>query len=135
MARQDTQNLSEELLTAVNRIQREFILQDNSRSAFAILLEFLLSFTGSEYGFVGEVLRDEKNAPYLKTYAITNIAWNEETRKFYDEYRESGMEFHNLETLFGKVLTTGKRLIANKPATHPNRGWHDRLASTWVVRR
>jgi PAS domain S-box-containing protein len=116
------QNLSAELLATVNSIQREFILNDNPRSAFAILLESLITLTGSEYGFVGEVLRDAQNAPYLKTYAITNIAWNAETRKFYDEYNETGMEFHNLETLFGKVLATGKHLIANEPATHPDRG-------------
>jgi len=121
VAKQTINNLSAELLTAVNKIQREFIL-NNPRAAFENLLESLLSLTDSEYGFVGEVLREEENKPYLITYAISNIAWNDETRKFYEEYRESGMEFHNLETLFGKVLSTGKHMIANEPATHPDRG-------------
>jgi PAS domain S-box-containing protein len=122
VANQKPRNRSEQLLKTLNRIQREFILHDEPRAAFEILLESLLEFTGSEYGFVGEVLRDEDDAPYLKTYAISDIAWNEETRKFYDEYRDTGMEFHNLETLFGKVLSTGKHIIANEPATHPDRG-------------
>ena len=121
VAKQTNHNLTAELLTAVNRIQREFIL-NNPRAAFEILLESLLSLTDSEYGFVGEVLREEENKPYLITYAISNIAWNNETRKFYENYRETGMEFHNLETLFGKVLSTGKHMIANEPATHPDRG-------------
>jgi len=122
VANQKPRNRSEELLKTVNRIQREFILQNEPRAAFEIILESLLEFTDSEYGFVGEVLRDEDDVPYLKTYAITDIAWNEESRKFYDEYRDTGMEFHNLETLFGKVLSTGKHIIANEPATHPDRG-------------
>ena len=32
------------------------------------------------------------------------------------------MEFHNLKTLFGTVLTSHEALIANDPATHPNSG-------------
>ena len=45
----------------------------------------MLKLTDSGYGFIGEVLRTPENAPYLKTFALTNISWNEETRAFYDQ--------------------------------------------------
>lgn len=75
--------------------------------------------TESEYGFIGEVLYGDAKKPYLKTHAITNIAWNKETRKFYEENAPQGMEFYNLKTLFGKVMTSGKPVIANMPAKDP----------------
>ncbi len=62
-----------------------------------------------------------EGAPYLKTHAITNIAWNDETRKFYELNAPEGMEFHNLKTLFGAVMTTGRPVIANEPANDPRR--------------
>lgn len=110
------------LLTAINSVQREFVGDGGTRSAFCRLLDELLALTGSEYGFVGEVLTSPEGLPYLKTYAITDIAWNEESRRFYDQYEAEGMEFHNLETLFGRVLTTGRPLVANDPANHPAAG-------------
>ena len=91
--------------------------------------------TESEYGFIGEILYSDqgeayleevhmklRGKPYLKTHALTNIAWNEETKKFYDENAPKGMEFYNLNTLFGAVMTTGKPVMANNPATDPRSG-------------
>ena len=65
---------------------------------------------------------EEDGTPYLKTHAITNIAWNDETQRLYDENVEQGLEFRNMDTLFGKVITGGSRIIANTPAKDPRRG-------------
>ena len=75
--------------------------------------------TQSDYGFIGEILNDSDGAPYLKTFAITNIAWNKETKKYYEENAPDKMEFHNLETLFGAVIKLGKIVILNDPAYAP----------------
>jgi signal transduction histidine kinase len=91
------------------------------RSAFEQLLAILLELTDSEYGFIAEVLLNE-NVPYLKTRAITNIAWNEETRALFDREADEGLEFYKLSTLYGEVLTTGKTVLANDPPTDPRRG-------------
>ncbi|MEK9871608.1 MAG: GAF domain-containing protein, partial [Gammaproteobacteria bacterium] len=53
--------------------------------------------------------------PYLKTHAITDIAWSDETRAFYNDNVDSGLEFTNLETLFGAALKSGELVIANNP--------------------
>ncbi|MEB3174310.1 MAG: ATP-binding protein, partial [Cyanobacteriota bacterium] len=63
-----------------------------------------------------------RGVPYLKTHSITNIAWDEITQKFYEENYEKGMEFTNMDTLFGAVILTGKPVIANNPQTDPRRG-------------
>ena len=119
---QESLSRQHQMLEAVQRAQAAFIESDDKRSAFAGLLETLLSVTGSEYGFVGEVLFDMREQPYLKTYAISNIAWDEASRRMYDEQLESGMAFRNLQTLFGHALRTGETVIANDPANDPRAG-------------
>ncbi|MCB2181020.1 MAG: response regulator [Desulfobulbaceae bacterium] len=118
----DSLNKSKKLLLAINRAQSEFIADVSTRTLFDNLLNDLLLITASEYGFIGEVLYTDKGNPYLKTHAITNIAWNRETREFYEQNAPHGMEFSNLKTLFGRVLTTGKPVIANSPASDPRAG-------------
>lgn len=110
------------LLSAVGRLQSEFIGTEQSVETFEGLLQLLLEFTGSEYGFVAEVRRDEEGRPYLKTHAITNIAWNDEMREFYEKHRQAGLEFRNLKTLFGAALVAEETVIANDPANDPRSG-------------
>lgn len=110
------------LLSAISEAQSRFISAAEPHKLFDELLGNLLSITGSEYGFIGEIFHDADGTPYLKTHAITNIAWNEETQKFYEENSRKGFEFRNLKSLYGTVITTGKMLISNSPFTDPRRG-------------
>ncbi|MCH7782884.1 PAS domain S-box protein [candidate division KSB1 bacterium] len=110
------------LLKALEKAYSEYITNVDPHDLFDELLGNLLNITKSEYGFIGEVLYGDDKKPYLKTHAITNIAWNKETRKFYEENAPQGMEFNNLKTLFGKVMTSGKPVIANMPAKDPRSG-------------
>ena len=113
-----------DLLREVGRLQSRYILSAkiNPAKTFDDLLQILLTFTESDYGFVAEVLRDEQGQPYIKTHAITNVAWNDEMRAFYEKHKASGLEFRNLNTLFGVALVTGETVISNSPATDPRRG-------------
>ena len=106
----------------VRASQEDFITGLPRDELFNRVLARLLDFTGTEYGFIGEVLRDEKGDPYLKTYALTNISWNEATRKLYEESKATGFVFRNLHTLFGAAMTTQKPVLANNPAHDPRRG-------------
>lgn len=111
-----------QLAEVITRVQSRFIHNMDRRRAFDELLTDILDLSGSEYGFIGEVLYTDEGDPYLKTYAITNIAWSEETRAFYDANAPQGMEFPNLNTLFGAVLTSGESVIANDPSHDPRSG-------------
>ena len=109
-------------LEAIMRVQRQFLIGADPRQSFDQMLAHLLETTASEYGFIGEVLRSADGQPYLKTHAITNISWNEQTRAFYEQNATAGLEFRNLQTLFGTVMTTGAPVIANDPASDVRRG-------------
>ena len=111
-----------QLSEIVRRSQESFIASGPSKEMFDHFLADILAFTSSEYGFIGEVLHDETGAPYLKTHAITNIAWDDATRKLYEEHKEKGFIFQNMKTLFGAAMTTAEPVIANHPESDPRRG-------------
>lgn len=110
------------MLEAVRRAQAVFIETEEKRAAFEGLLDAFLQVTNSGYGFVGEVLYDVNDNPYLKTHAITNISWDEESRRMYTDQLDAGMTFSNLKTLFGRAMTSGKPVIANDPRLDPRSG-------------
>ncbi len=110
------------LLGAITSAQSKLVGSVRPQPLFDGLLSSLLDLAQSEYGFIGEIHRNADGSPYLKTHAITNIAWNRETQRFFEENIANGLEFHNLETLFGAVMTEQKPVIANSPATDPRRG-------------
>ncbi len=111
-----------QMAETIARAQLEFIVQKDRHRSFDGLLNDILALADSEYGFIGEVLQNAEGHPYLKTFAITNIAWNDATRAFYAANAPKGMEFSNLKSLFGHVLTTREPVIANDPYHDPRRG-------------
>ena len=110
------------LLNSITGAQLQFIADAPHDAVFDDLLKTLLDLTNSEYGFIGEILYKDDGTPYLKTHATTNIAWDEETRKFYEKHAPTGLEFNNLKTLFGAVITSGEKVISNSPSTDPRSG-------------
>jgi PAS domain S-box-containing protein len=72
------------LLETISRVQSEFLAHADPQNVFGRMLETLLQVTDSAYGFIGEVLHRSDGHPYLKTYAISNIAWDDATRDFYE---------------------------------------------------
>lgn len=112
----------QDILAAMTDAHRRFLASDDIRQICNDLLNVLLTLTRSEFGFMGEVKTDETGAPWLKTHAITNIAWDAASREFYESRREDGFEFRNLETLFGRVLTSAEPIISAQPSTDPRRG-------------
>lgn len=121
LAQESVLQQQKRLVDVIARAQSQFIREDDRRRAFDGLLQDLLSLTDSEYGFIGEVLRTSAGQPYLKTYAISNIAWDDVTRAFYQEHAPQGMEFFNLNTLFGTALSSGEPVIVNDPDHDPRR--------------
>jgi PAS domain S-box-containing protein len=112
---------SNTMLTQVSQALSEYIRSETAQNPFEVMLTHLLQISSSEYGFIGEILHHENGEPFLKTHALTNIAWNETTRKLYDDSSKTGLTFTNLQSLFGHVMTSGKPVISNQPATDPRR--------------
>lgn len=104
-------------IETVNQAQSNFIIYGNPVQLFESLLPDILQLTNSEFGLIGEAMKDDSGNTYLKAYAATNIAWDDATREFYQKHAADGIEFHNLDNLFGNVILTGKQVIANNPSS------------------
>jgi hypothetical protein len=68
----DLAKQNRKLLESIVKAHTEFLELDKPASVFELFLDLFLSLTDSEYGFVGEILHNRDNQPYLKTYAICN---------------------------------------------------------------
>jgi signal transduction histidine kinase/GAF domain-containing protein len=110
------------ILESVTRALDQDFRDREPAELFSPLLANLLTLTGSEYGYIAEVRYDEAADPYLRTWAITGISGNTETRELYQQFAVpgGGLEFRNLDTLFGWGLREGGRLvIANEIHSDP----------------
>lgn len=120
--RAETQLLkARQMAEVIARAQLQFIVQQDRHQSFDGLLTDILALADSEYGFIGEVLHRADGQPYMKTFAITNIAWNDATRAIYEANAPKGMEFTRLKSLFGEVMTQAQPVIANAPSIDPRR--------------
>ncbi len=109
------------LLNSIAGLQSAFIADVEPRALFGRVLEDLLDLTGSEYGFVAEVLK-EGDTQYLQTRALSDVAWDDESSRMYERHATVGLRFDNLDTLFGSVVTSGKMVISNNPDQDPRSG-------------
>lgn len=110
---------SNELMQASRDLQSKFINGVETKELYEYLLEKIIEITDSEFGFVSELKFDEEERPYLKAFAITNIAWDESSTQFYEENINTGVEFTSLDNLFGEVVITSKPVISNNPSKDP----------------
>ena len=109
-------------IETINSAQTRFISGGDPIKFFKGILPDILALTESEYGFIGGAVSDPSDELYLKVYALTNMAWDEETRALYEENAAHGLEFRNLNNLFGHVILSGGQVISNDPANDPHSG-------------
>jgi len=119
-ARKELDSQRESLLW-IRQVQSEFIAEGNPHNVFAQLLDASLALTKSKIGFLCEILRESDGTPYMKGLAVSNVAWGEQNRTLFDE-QVSGLEFRNLNTLFGEIVATKQPVISNHPSTDHRSG-------------
>jgi signal transduction histidine kinase len=111
-----------EMLRLLQQAQSEFIAGGDPRRLFERMLQDTLRLTESKFGFLGEALTDDAGRPFLRTHAISNIAWDDGSREFYERHAPQAFDFTHLESLYGAVLTTREAVLSNHPADDPRRG-------------
>jgi PAS domain S-box-containing protein len=112
---------SNKMLSMITLTQSLFFSNEYIYDLFEVPLQQLLDLTESSYGFIGEILHTAEGSPYLKCFHLTNIGWNEETRRLWEANRKTGFEFHPVDNLFGKAILTEELVISNDPDHDPRR--------------
>ena len=110
-----------EMLSAICEAQQLFI-EEPGRPAFDKLLDFALHLTGSEYGFIGEIMYNPDGSPYIKERAVYSSDWDSGHREFLEKHYQRGFELHRFNNLIGAVITSGKPVIANQAENDPRAG-------------
>jgi len=116
-------DLSNRQLAAIAQVQRHFI--SNARSLDTVyenLLEAALEATDSGIGFIGEILLDEDDEPYLVTHAISDAGWPPELRNYLRDEMGGQMVFKQKTSLIGQAVRSGELLIANAGDQDPRAG-------------
>lgn len=104
---------SNALLNAIGTLQSRFIGSVPMNTLLKEILESFLSLTGSEYGFLGESLQTSDGMPYFKIQAMSDSVWSAVTRDFYARNAPIGLEFYNLDGIFGSILKSTAPLVFN----------------------
>ena len=103
------------LIETVSLAQARFIAGGDPLGFFEGMLPDILELADNKFGFIAEKHQAKDDHLYLKLYAQTNIAWDDASRETYEQNVAAGMEFHNLNTLFGQVVLSGEAVISNDP--------------------
>ncbi len=120
--RQESQRQRQrQLLDVLNRAQAGFLLTRDMHDACEDLFEPLLRLTESTFGFIGIMRQDGDGPPYLLVPTISNISWDDGSRALHERHRDrrQGLRFHDLDNLFGHVVTADTVVCTNDPSSHP----------------
>lgn len=81
---------------------------------FESMLDVIIKYSDSEFGFIAHVLDDPSSAEkkrMMRSLAETDISWNEEVKEFYK--KNTPLVFRNQDTLFGACLKTMAPVFAS----------------------
>ena len=108
------------IVDCVNRLQALYIKSKPADEVFNSLLTDILELTDSRFGFINELKYDETGTQFLQSLAITNVAWDDASRRFWEDNYASGLKFYAIDALYFASIITNAPVIANDP-THDSR--------------
>ncbi len=112
------QGADAKLLDTLGEARDILVAEDNIEPALVHLLPTTLRTTRSEFGFLAEVAFNSAGDPYLKSHAVTDIY-----KPGFGLYNiVSGLQFYNLDTLNGAIMTERRPVLSNDPDSDPRSG-------------
>jgi GAF domain-containing protein len=106
------------LLSALAQSLTVYSTTESVTKAFVHLLPEVLRISQSPFGFLAEVRYSAVNKPYLYSHAVTDIY--KPGFGLYDIVTE--LQFHNLDTLNGAIMTGRRPVLTNDPPNDPRSG-------------
>ena len=110
---------SHAILACVSRLLSLYVGDSDTHTVFDAALTDILRLTDSQFGFIAELEHEADGSPYLQSRAISNIAWDEASRLFYNQHAPAGFRFSALDSLAAAAVVSGGPVIANDPASDP----------------
>ena len=112
------EEVSAALLSALAEALTIYSTTTSVTKAFVHLLPEVLRVSQSPFGFLAEVRYSAPNNPYLYSHAVTDIY--KPGFGLYDIVTD--LQFHNLDTLNGAIMTGRRPVLTNDPPNDPRSG-------------
>ena len=106
------------LLSALAQSLTVYSAAESVTKAFVHLLPEVLRISQSPFGFLAEVRYSAMDKPYLYSHAVTDIY--KPGFGLYDIVTD--LQFHNLDTLNGAIMTGRRPVLTNDPPNDPRSG-------------
>jgi signal transduction histidine kinase len=109
------------MLQALTAVHTAFTQGSPAPQLFDPLLSELLELTGSEVGFIAEVVRSPEGRPCLHPQALTNLTWAPRPSEPSSEEARS-LRISTLQILSEAVLMSGQPVVSNQRMTEEPHG-------------
>lgn len=110
-----------EIQNTIRFIQSKFISDQDSSHVFLELQYRILALTKSDAGLIGEINKKNDKSLILKALSLKNISNIYASNQINTQDLPESDHMPELETLLGKVLTTGEAVVDNGPKISTNR--------------
>jgi len=103
------------LVQAMNRVFAEALTSESEEAVARTCLTVAEQLTGSKFGFIGEV----NQAGHFDTFALSDPGW--QACRMPNSDAVAAIRDMEIRGIWGSVVKEGRSLIANDPASHPDR--------------
>jgi len=110
---------SNEILGAIRNLQEIMISTRDHHVAMEEALSTLLDTTGSQHGFLGDVRTDLHGEPDFRTRAAQTRSEDPATVSFFRAKPLRTIEFHERDSLIGRVIHQGETVVTGSPVSDP----------------
>ncbi len=108
----------ERLCGAVGHAMALALAEKNLTELLQYVLKLLVELTESRMGFIGEILQDERG-PHLRIHQAELGPWAAEAAPMLERFGGLPLEFRNIDTLWGSVVTEQRAVISNRVSDDP----------------
>ncbi|MFV5215899.1 ATP-binding protein [Azonexus caeni] len=108
------------LLQVLHKGMTDFPVLMSSDQLWPFLKEALCSLTESDYALIGEVI-PVNDRPSMKILAITDLSWNDDSRRLMSSLSSGDMMLSNPDSLLGRVFAAGEVVMTADLASETRR--------------
>ena len=97
-----------EHVAKIAKIQERYIAGESLNILFDDILQYVLQFTNSQFGFIGAIISDSSGNRHLEAYSAKNLLKQEPS-----DFSLENIQFEDLEFIFHETLASEKTLLCN----------------------
>lgn len=110
--------INDQLLISMFKITQSFARGRDIADVCQQALTEILALTDSQFAVLSGLRFDAHQNPFMRTYAVVSAEPGLSGSQIYPGFLQAGyMDFHDMNTGYGQVLTTGRPCLRNHPAT------------------